>query len=61
LADITRARHEAPFIDIVLFANTEKPGDIGEPSTALAVPAMAAATGKRVRKLPLLPEAIRQA
>lgn len=65
MADITRAWHEAPFIDIVLFANTEKPGGIGELPTALVVPAiakaMAAATGKRVRKLPLLPEAIRQA
>lgn len=53
---------EAPKIDIVLVQSTEKPGGIGEPVTALVVPAIAnavfAATGKRVRKLPLTPEAI---
>ncbi|MDP1655090.1 MAG: xanthine dehydrogenase family protein molybdopterin-binding subunit [Hylemonella sp.] len=57
--------HEAPIIDIVLVESSEKPGGIGEPATALVVPAIAnavaAATGKRVRKLPLSPEAIRQA
>jgi isoquinoline 1-oxidoreductase beta subunit len=53
---------EAPKLDIVLVQSTEKPGGIGEPATALVVPAIAnavfAATGKRVRKLPLTPEAI---
>lgn len=57
--------HESPQIDIVLVESTEKPGGIGEPATALVVPAIAnavaAATGKRVRKLPLTAEAIRQA
>jgi len=57
--------HEVPIIDIVLVESSEKPGGIGEPATALVVPAIAnavaAATGKRVRKLPLSPEAIRQA
>lgn len=57
--------NEAPVIDIVLVESSEKPGGIGEPATALVVPAIAnavaAATGKRVRKLPLTPEAIRQA
>lgn len=57
--------HEVPVIDIVLVESSEKPGGIGEPATALVVPAIAnavaAATGKRVRKLPLSPEAIRQA
>lgn len=57
--------HETPVIDIVLVESSEKPGGIGEPATALVVPAIAnavaAATGKRVRKLPLSPEAIRQA
>jgi isoquinoline 1-oxidoreductase beta subunit len=54
--------HEAPKLDIVLVQSTEKPGGIGEPATALVVPAIAnavfAATGKRVRKLPLTPAAI---
>lgn len=57
--------NEAPVIDIVLVESTEKPGGIGEPSTALIGPALAnavaALTGKRVRKLPITAEAIRQA
>ena len=57
--------HEAPKIDIVLVNSTEKPGGIGEPATALVVPAIAnavfAATGKRVRKLPMTAEAIKSA
>lgn len=55
----------APKVDIVLVKSTEKPGGIGEPATALVVPAIAnavfAATGKRVRKLPLTPQAIQSA
>ena len=54
--------NEAPQIDIVLVDSTEKPGGIGEPATALIGPAVAnavfAATGKRVRKLPLTAENI---
>ena len=54
--------HEAPAIDIVLVQSTEKPGGIGEPATALVVPAIAnavfAATGKRVRKLPMSAQAL---
>lgn len=57
--------HEAPAIDIVLVESTEKPGGIGEPATALVVPAIAnavaALTGKRVRQLPMTAEAIRSA
>ena len=57
--------HEAPKIDIVLVPSTEKPGGIGEPATALVVPAIVnavtAVTGKRVRKLPLTAEALRTA
>ena len=49
--------YEAPVIDITVVASTEKPGGIGEPATALIAPAVAnalfAATGKRVRNLPL--------
>ena len=54
--------HEAPVIDIILVNSTEKPGGIGEPATALVVPAVAnavaALTGKRVRSLPLSPKAV---
>jgi len=57
--------NEVPAIDITLIASTEKPGGIGEPATALMAPALAnavfAATGKRVRRTPIKPEAIAQA
>ncbi len=56
---------DSPQIDIVLVNSTEKPGGIGEPSTAVIVPAIANAvatlTGKRVRKLPITAEAIKTA
>jgi isoquinoline 1-oxidoreductase beta subunit len=56
---------QAPKVDIVLVKSTEKPGGIGEPATALVVPAIAnavfAASGKRVRKLPLTAQAIASA
>ena len=49
--------HEVPVVNITLIPSTEKPGGIGEPATALIAPAVAnalfAATGKRVRNLPL--------
>jgi isoquinoline 1-oxidoreductase subunit beta len=48
---------ESPTIDIHLVDSEEKPAGIGEPGTALISPAVAnavfAATGKRLRKLPL--------
>jgi len=57
--------NEAPQIDIVLVPSTEKPGGIGEPAVALVGPAVAnavfAATGKRVRRMPLTAEALAQA
>jgi isoquinoline 1-oxidoreductase subunit beta len=57
--------NEAPQIDITLVKSTEKPGGIGEPATAVVVPAIAnavaALTGKRVRKLPMTAEALKAA
>jgi len=57
--------HESPQIDIVLVKSSEKPGGIGEPGTAVAAPAIAnavaALTGKRVRRLPITAEALRNA
>jgi isoquinoline 1-oxidoreductase subunit beta len=57
--------HQVPQIDITLVDSTEKPGGIGEPATAVVVPAIAnavaALTGKRLRKLPMTAEAIRTA
>jgi isoquinoline 1-oxidoreductase subunit beta len=57
--------NESPAIDITLVQSTEKPGGIGEPATAVVVPAIAnavaALTGKRVRQLPMTADAIRSA
>lgn len=57
--------NQTPKIDVILVQSTEKPGGIGEPATALVAPAVAnavfAATGKRVRKLPLTPANIASA
>src|SRR5262245_33399763 len=48
---------EAPVIDVHLVHSSAAPGGIGEPGTAVTAPAVAnavfAATGKRIRKLPL--------
>jgi isoquinoline 1-oxidoreductase beta subunit len=49
--------NETPAIEVHLVKNGEAPGGIGEPGTAVTAPALAnaifAATGKRIRKLPL--------
>ncbi|MDH4313113.1 MAG: molybdopterin-dependent oxidoreductase, partial [Gammaproteobacteria bacterium] len=49
--------NEAPQIDTHIIASGEAPGGIGEPATALVAPAICnalfAATGRRVRSLPL--------
>ncbi|MBV5291322.1 MAG: xanthine dehydrogenase family protein molybdopterin-binding subunit [Curvibacter lanceolatus] len=56
---------EAPKVDIVLVQSQEKPGGIGEPATAVVGPAIAnavaALTGKRIRRLPITAEALKQA
>jgi isoquinoline 1-oxidoreductase beta subunit len=48
---------EMPRIDTYIVESSEAPGGIGEPATALIAPAVAnaiyAATGKRLRSLPL--------
>ena len=55
--------NEAPAIEVHLVRNNEAPGGIGEPGTAVTAPALAnavfAATGKRIRKLPLKPDQLR--
>jgi isoquinoline 1-oxidoreductase beta subunit len=57
--------NEVPAIDIVLVESSEAPGGIGEPATAVVVPAIAnavaALTSKRLRKLPMTAEAIKMA
>ena len=50
--------NETPAIEVHLVRSDEAPGGIGEPGTAVTAPALAnaifAATGKRIRKLPLV-------
>jgi isoquinoline 1-oxidoreductase subunit beta len=57
--------NESPQIDIVLVKSSEKPGGIGEPATAVVVPAIAnavaALTGKRIRTLPMTAAALKSA
>jgi len=52
--------NETPAIEVHLVRNSEAPGGIGEPGTAVTAPALAnavfAATGKRLRTLPLEPQ-----
>ena len=49
--------NEMPEIDVHVFADSDKPGGIGEPVTALVGPTIAnavfAITGKRLRRMPL--------
>jgi isoquinoline 1-oxidoreductase beta subunit len=49
--------HEAPRIDVHIVPSSAHPGGVGEPGTSAAIPALAnavyAATGKRIRKLPI--------
>ena len=52
--------HQMPDIDVHIVDSTEHPGGVGEPATPPIAPALVnayyAATGKRIRRLPLHPE-----
>jgi isoquinoline 1-oxidoreductase beta subunit len=56
--------NEAPEIEVHIVQNTEPPGGMGEPGVSAIVPAIAnavfAATGKRLRKMPIDPDALKQ-
>ena len=56
--------NEAPAIEVHIVRSTEAPGGMGEPGTSAIMPAVTnaifAATGKRLRKLPVDPEALGQ-
>jgi isoquinoline 1-oxidoreductase beta subunit len=64
---LTRINEAPKSIDITFLPARpdQPPGGLGEPTAAVMVPAIAnavfAATGKRVRKLPITPEALRTA
>ena len=53
---------ETPEINVRIIKNQESPGGVGEPGLPPIAPAVAnavfAASGKRIRKLPILPEDI---
>ena len=55
--------NEAPVVEVHIIKSTEAPGGIGEPGTAAVFPAVVnaifAATGKRIRKLPINPSELR--
>jgi isoquinoline 1-oxidoreductase subunit beta len=56
--------NEAPAIEVYIVQNSEPPGGMGEAGTSAIVPAVTnaifAATGKRLRKLPVDPTALKQ-
>jgi len=57
--------NEAPAVEVYIVQNTEAPGGMGEAGTSLIVPAVTnaifAATGKRLRKLPVDTAALKTA
>lgn len=57
--------YQMPKVDVILVKNTEKPGGVGEPVTAMVAPALGNAlfvlTGKRVRQLPFTAENLAKA
>jgi isoquinoline 1-oxidoreductase beta subunit len=56
--------NEAPAIEVYIVSSLEPPGGMGEAGTSVIVPAVAnavfAATGKRLRQMPVDPAALRQ-
>ena len=57
--------HEVPEVDVHIVESAERPTGVGEPPLAVVAPAVTnaiyAATGARVRELPLLPERVLKA
>ena len=55
---------EAPLVEVHIVQSSEAPGGMGEAGTSAIVPAVTnaifAATGKRLRKLPVDPMALQQ-
>ncbi len=57
--------NEMPEIEVHIVRSTKSPGGVGEPGTPPIAPAVAnavfSASGKPVRRLPILPKALRKA
>jgi isoquinoline 1-oxidoreductase beta subunit len=57
--------HETPQLDVHVIPTGEKPGGIGEPSTAVVAPAVCnaifSATGRRLRALPIAKQGLKTA
>jgi isoquinoline 1-oxidoreductase beta subunit len=57
--------NEMPKVEVYIVPSTENPGGIGEPGLPAAAPAVTnaifAATGKRIRRLPIEPDALKRA
>jgi isoquinoline 1-oxidoreductase beta subunit len=55
--------HEAPVVEVEVVKSSENPGGIGEPGTSALAPAVLnavfAATGVRLRKLPIKPDSLK--
>jgi isoquinoline 1-oxidoreductase subunit beta len=56
---------DVPIVEVEFLASTEVPVDLGEPATTVVAPAIAnaifAASGARIRQLPIRPNAVLQA
>lgn len=57
--------NQMPAVEVHIVPSTEPPTGVGEPATPVIAPAvanaLAAATGKRIRRLPIRPEALKSA